>query len=106
MAVDLSKIINPIDIKFCIDGQVYVATAVDGLKITFKSNCPTCGEEFTSWAMLDKMTWAPNRRCEKHRQPGVRVKKPKIRKIPNKFVEAFAPDPETVITELEKMRAA
>jgi hypothetical protein len=105
VTVNLSKIINPLDIECDIDGQAYVPIAVDGPKITFKSNCPTCGEEFTCWALLDKMSWGLNRRCEKHRQPGVRVKPPKS-KIPDKFLNAFATDPDTVIAELRKKRAA
>jgi hypothetical protein len=102
--INLSKIKNPLDIEFSIDGQLYVAVDTDGEIITFKSNCATCGEEFTCWGILKKFGCSANRRCAKHRQPGVRVK-PR-----NKRVAAVAKDHtaplDAVITELRKKRAA
>lgn len=65
------------------DGQRYwVANSfmrdrADGTKaviLVWASRCAACGEhfEFTTPAAATK--WQPNRRCDKHKRPGQRVK--------------------------------
>jgi hypothetical protein len=46
----------------------------DGTETTlsrWRSNCATCGAEFTFTSPTHRAKFEPNRRCEQHRQPGV-----------------------------------
>lgn len=42
--------------------------------LEWQSNCATCGEPFTMTAPASSKKFAPNRRCQKHKQPGHRVR--------------------------------
>ena len=64
-------------------GQPYTATRaferkrVDGSIATiieWTSPCATCGEPFTMTAPAAASKFQPNRRCQKHKRPGQRVK--------------------------------
>jgi len=64
------------------DGQRYELvrtepyTRTDGSDTTlavWRSMCPTCGEAFEVRTPSRARRFEPNRRCEKHKRPGVRV---------------------------------
>lgn len=64
-------------------GQLYELTGTfrrerkDGSMATigeWKSQCAECGEVFTFTAPLAAAKFQPNRRCQKHKRPGVRVR--------------------------------
>ena len=63
-------------------GQVYrrvadvAHTRVDGTLTaltTWASHCATCGAPFTTRSPTFENTFAPTRRCEPHRKPGIKV---------------------------------
>lgn len=65
------------------NGQRYVPVSLrpytrkDGrptLIACWLSHCPTCGEEFTCETPLFASKFQPNRRCQRHKRPGQRVK--------------------------------
>jgi rRNA maturation protein Nop10 len=45
----------------------------DTMLAVSRSMCPTCGEAFEVSTPSRARRFEPNRRCEKHRRPGVRV---------------------------------
>ena len=64
-------------------GQQYVAIAMqpylrkDGAIaeiVTWQSRCPVCGQTFTFELSARTSKFQPNRRCQKHKRPGCRVK--------------------------------
>lgn len=64
-------------------GQRYVVigtmprTRVDGTIatiLTWSSSCAQCGAQFTLTTPAASAKFQPNRRCQKHKRPGVRVK--------------------------------
>ena len=64
-------------------GQPYIVasqferTRRDGTVATilvWQSPCATCGEPFTMTAPAAATNFQPNRRCQKHKRPGQRVK--------------------------------
>ena len=67
-------------------GQLYTVVAEasrqrrDGTMatiLTWESRCAQCGETFTLTTPAQATKFQPNRRCQKHKRPGVRVKVPK-----------------------------
>lgn len=42
--------------------------------IVWQSHCATCGEPFTFKTAIYATRFEPNRRCQKHKRPGHRVK--------------------------------
>jgi hypothetical protein len=42
--------------------------------ITWVSDCPVCGEPFTTTTPAASTKFQPNRRCQKHKRPGQRVR--------------------------------
>jgi rRNA maturation protein Nop10 len=67
------------------DGQHYelvrteAYTRRDGSETTlsvWQSECPVCGEAFEVRTPARARKFEPNRRCGKHRRPGVRVNRP------------------------------
>lgn len=67
----------------CRAGQTYLAGQErehrrrDGQTTTlveWRSNCADCGRPFTFWTTMPSTHFWPNRRCEIHKRPGVRVK--------------------------------
>jgi hypothetical protein len=64
------------------DGQSYHLvksepyTRLDGGKTTlsvWQSNCPVCGAPFEVRTPANASKFQPNRRCSKHKRPGIRV---------------------------------
>lgn len=64
-------------------GQAYTVTGSfererrDGTLATilqWTSHCPECGEPFTITTPAASAKFQPNRRCQKHKRPGHRVK--------------------------------
>ena len=64
------------------DGQSYHLvksepyTRLDGGKTTlsvWQSNCPVCGDLFEIRTPANASKFQPNRRCSKHKRPGIRV---------------------------------
>ena len=41
--------------------------------VEWKSHCAECGEPFSFWRPVKK-AFEPNRRCQEHQRPGIRVK--------------------------------
>jgi hypothetical protein len=79
------------------DGQRYELvrtepyTRLDGSETAlsvWQSPCPVCGEAFEVRTPLRARRFEPNRRCLKHRRPGVRVNRRKKRKVHAKRVPA------------------
>ena len=50
--------------------------------ICWQSHCAQCGEAFTFWTPAQAKKFSPNRRCEAHKQPGVRVA-PRFKRFSN-----------------------
>jgi len=42
--------------------------------LIWASHCADCGEEFRCSTPAAAAKWQPNRRCAKHKRPGVRVR--------------------------------
>lgn len=42
--------------------------------LVWASHCAECGEEFRCSTPAAAKKWQPNRRCQKHKRPGCRVK--------------------------------
>lgn len=75
--------VPPMDTRFAIQTQEYILydtepyTRADGTSATllvWQSHCASCGEEFFISTPLG-FTTGQSRRCEKHREPGKRVRK-------------------------------
>lgn len=73
--------VAPIGLAIEIGGQRFDLVAhepyrrADGTEtvgMVWQSECATCGEGFTAWTIPGR--FAEIRRCEKHRQPGKRVR--------------------------------
>jgi rRNA maturation protein Nop10 len=45
----------------------------DATLLVWRSKCPTCGEAFEVRTPSRARRFEPNRRCQKHKRPGVRV---------------------------------
>ena len=66
------------------DGQRYVKVGefnrdrADGSVATiirWQSNCAQCGSSFEITTPAKSSKWQPSRRCQKHKRPGVKVRK-------------------------------
>lgn len=61
-------------------GQRYECTAVSARFAKWKSECATCGSTFTFTTPVEVEEFSPNRRCAKHRKPGLSVERERDKK--------------------------
>jgi len=47
------------------------------LLVVWRSHCATCGKPFELRTPKESSKFDPNRRCQKHKRPGVRVRESK-----------------------------